>query len=269
MAYRSPVFYFYHAGRLGSARGGSFTFSSALTVGTDAQLVDGLLDTPVTLTDTLLTENGFWDQPLDGSSISQALDTAIVAGHNWNGADIFSKTLPNGLALIAQTLVSAANGVMFSFPFTLNNPYVGQTHIRVSVITNGGPEDSIVPSVTQIFLTQARQMTRGPAFNWDHPWVRSQARFETPGGVSHAWQTGDARKTFQLTWENVTGDDLQILIDLREQTAHYAHPFFFLPPDDSYDLLHVEVVDADWRQDFYGSSTPGHRITLEMREVLG
>lgn len=269
MAYRPPVFYFQNAGRLGSARRVDFLFSSALTVGTAAQLIDGLLETPVTLTDTLLTEAAFWILPLDGSAESQALDAVIVAGHNWSGADTLIRQFDSMVDLSVQTLVPVADGVLFVIPLTLNTPYSGQVGIQIALLTNGGPEDSTVPSVTQLFATQARQMTRGPAFNWEHPWVRSQARFETPGGVSLAWQTGDARKTFRLTWENVTGDDLQILIDLREQTAFYSQPFFFLPPDDTFDLMHVEVTDSDWSHDFYGSATPGHRITLTLREVLG
>ena len=197
MAYRSPVFYFYHAGRQAQYLGNAFSFSSAITVGAQEQLVDDLEGPQVTLTDALQSGAGRFDLPLDGSTESQAVDTVVIGTHNWFDTDVMVKTLPNAFDLIgANRRTTEANGTRFSIPLTQNVPYADQTQMRVSVTTTGAGTDSIVPSVGELFFTIARQMTRGPMPNWDHPWVRSQAQFETPAGVSHSWKTGTARKTF-------------------------------------------------------------------------
>lgn len=270
MAYRDPVFYFYHAARHGAALGGSFAVSSARTVGGDPQLIDSLVDAPLTLTDTLLTEVGSYTVPIDGTAISQAVDTLIVAGHNWEGADVSVLAQPSSLDLIASDpTVSVADGVAFPVALDQNVPFTSKTQLEVQITTNGGAEDSTVPSVGELFFTQARTMTRGPMPNWDHPWRRWQERLATQGGVSHAWQTGVARKTFEMTWENVSGADLTLLTDMREQTAGYAHSFWFLPPDTDYGLIQVEVAGEPLWDHAWQGSVPAHRVTLSLVEVLG
>lgn len=275
MAYQAPAFYYYHAGREGEAAGGSHT-GTAVDNANFFTVFDSRQGELLVFTNSLGSADQLVNAPVDGSTLSDAIDTIIVSGHNFQGAKVVSFGQPSVKLLITPDFtVTQANKELLIIPLTPSELPIDPTDtgIQFRVKTDGtGPIDAIVPEVSEVFFTTRHAMVKGPKINWQHPWVRSQRRFINAAGVSSTWLTGAARKTYRMTWENVTDADLTILLNLQIQTADWSHPFFFTPPDTAFPTLLMELDrESDWEQVFAAPLTAGigHEITLPLIEVLG
>ncbi len=267
MPYQNPAFYFYHGMR------------EALTVGSPtASVLDALHDGRQG--EILVFDDDFTTTPSQSVSTERpdtpeadAIDTLIIASHNLTGTVLNVQTGPTVEDLLDPNYsVAEAAGVLIIRPLT-NTQAVLPSHENINVfILQGTAAGSTVPEMGELMLTTKREMIRGPDPNWEHPWVRSQTQFTNEAGVTSTWLKGAARKRFRMTWRGLEGADRQLLFDLQAQTNDWSEPFYFQPPDTTYDTLLVELErDADWKQDFLSPLDTGttDEVTLNLIEVLG
>ena len=267
MAYRNPAFYFYHGAREALSVTGVSPASdetSALFDGRQGEVYIFGQDFTAGVSGIRVTR--------DDTPEANAISHLIVAGHNWNLAEISVFTNPTFEDMLDPNYsVTEANGTLISIPLDPVAVLPDNEIIRVQVSIGTAP-GSVVPEWTECFLTTKREMSRGPDPEWEHPWLRQQTQFTNEAGVTSTWLKGAARKRFRMTWHALEGADRQILFDLQAQTNDWSEPFYFEPPDDTYPLLLVELArDADWQQDFpapLGTGTTDE-VTLDLIEVLG
>ena len=259
MAYQSPAFYYYHALRDAT----SITNNAAIT---------GELDF---LFDSRRGEIIQWTTGLDAgaktitvqrenTAISDAVDHVILSGHNINGEDI-NIFADSGNLIDSFYTVTEANGDTIVIPFDSTD---SDAEINLRIIASASTTD---PIWSEVFFTTKHEMSRGPRPDFDTSWRRNQQRFVNDAGVSSTFLQGAARKTYTLTWEQLVGTDRQIILDMREQTSDFSNAFWFLPPDDSFPIVFVELDrDASFIQDFDNpQGGTSDRVTLSMIEVLG
>jgi hypothetical protein len=265
MAYQNPAFYFYHNARESQdARGvPAPTASSGFSLFDDRQ---GEVFAFEAMGDDILLSDRVQNATND------AVDTLIVSGHNWNGLDVRVRALIKGdegnnpQVMRALATIIEADGVPIIMPLTpaLSDPW-DEFEIKVEAPAS-------LAELTEMMFTTKRELTRGPEPNWQHPWARTQRQFLSEGGVSSTWITGANRKRYRLTWRHLVGADRQVFLDLREQSDGWSRPFFFRPPDDTYDTILMELDrDSDWVQDFDSPLDSGtsDAITMPLIEVLG
>ena len=242
MAYQAPAFYFYHAARVVQEA----TSLPAPTGTPEFRLYDDRLG-EVFQFEAATTGSCFVYTDRELTAAADAVDTIIITGHNFqsNGLDIKADAVDssdtgNTTPMLPLTTVTAADRVPIIETLT---PRSTSPHDRVQLQIEG--VTTPFPELTEIYWTTKREMVRGPEPGWEHPWVRTQRRFLSDGGVSTTWMTGPARKRFQLTWRYLEGDDRQIFLDMREQTDDWSRPFWFRPPDTTYPTLLVELDRDD------------------------
>lgn len=267
MAYQAPAFYFYHGAR--EALSVVATGESAVPF----EIHDGRQGEPFIFSTDIGTSDKQFVIERPDTPEADAIDNLIVSGHNWLGMVINVETSPTVVDLLSPNhTVVEADGTPIFVPFTATQDVLPDHENLVMDLLQGAAAGGVIPEVTEMFFTTKRTMSRGPEPNWDHPWVRAQRNFVNDSGVSSVWAKGAARKRFRLTWRHLFGDDRQIFLDMREQTNNWSEPFWFLPPDDIYDPLLVELErDSDWQQDFANPLDTGtsDAITLPLIEVTG
>jgi hypothetical protein len=202
------------------------------------------------------------------------LDTLILSGHNINGNDVTLYTNPvtldvdNWIRIAPDYTVTEANGVPIVLPLTTAS---GADRFATLTILQGSGAN-IVPEISELFLTKAHEMARGPEPGWEHSWRRTQRRFVNDAGVSSTMLLGAARKTWTFTFRGLEGADRTILQNMRTQTNDFSEPFWMRPPDTAYPHTYVELDrDSEWIQDQGNPLDQGtaDTITLPMIEVLG
>ena len=263
MAYQNPAFYFYHAAREAQ----DATFNPAGITGDVHSLWDDRQGEVVASTNT---GNVFIDVDRELTPEADAVDTMIVSGHNFAGLNIQVFAVPSGggggVPMYPSTPVAEANGVPIIVDLT-PEPTSTNDSIQLGIISS-----TTEPELTELMFTTKRELTRGPIPGWQHPWQRTQRQFTSEGGVTSTWLLGAARKRFRLTWRHLVGADRQVFLDMREQTAQWSQPFWFRPPDTTYETALYELDrDSDWQQDFDSPLDSGtsDAITMPLIEVLG
>lgn len=273
MAAQSVVFYYYHAIRAAVAAGGTFEAGSTIDNFDHSPLYDNRQGERVIWTNDLGTANQSCRGPVDGSSLSDAIDTIILSGHNCTGQTVTAKGRTSNDDLITPNhTITAADRAPVVVPLTaaIN---AADTHLQVTFISDGtGAGDAIVPELTELWLTTKHTMSKAIEAGWNHPWrAPALSGFLNQSGVSSTWLFGPARKTYRLTWDNLTGADLVILKNMRTQTDEFTAPFWMQPPDSVFPIVMVELDrDSDWEQVFEAPLNAGtqHRITLPLIEVI-
>lgn len=278
MAYRDPEFYFSNLSReIATPFGGAFTTSSAPGEN-PRRLYDGIAGFGVRDLFTFPTDLDASDKEFILTPQSPALeaewalhDTVIIAGHNAAGNDV---NVIDGAATDLlnpdHTLTAGVNVI------PLTAAYVsGATTVK---IIKGLGSGATVVSLSEVVVTRKRTLSRGPNPSWSHGWANSFTRHESPAGVSVKFPRsvaspsaplGQSQKTFKLTWEHISGADRQVFLDGRLQTSDWAHPFWFLPPDDEFDILQVEMSsDPVWRHHQTDNAGQTDTVSIELIEVL-
>lgn len=268
MAGQNPAFYFYHGMREALSIAISSPHDSDLSATFDGRQGEVY----AFATDFAAGDLKFIDTERPNTPAADAIDHLIIAGHNWNDADLQVFTLPTVVFLLGTTPVTVANGELLIVPLTQTQDVLPDHEILRFQLLDGSAPGAVVPEMTEFFYTTKRIMTRGPEPGWDHPWLRSQIQFSNESGVTSTWLKGSARKRFKLTWRHLSGADRQIMFDLREQTNDWSEPFYFQPPDDIYPTLLMELArDSEWTQDFLDPLSTGttDEVTLDLIEVKG
>ncbi len=269
MAYQNPAFYFYHGAREALSIAGFAPHSQVF----DA-IHDGRQGEPYFFaTDFAAADFKVFEIERSDTPAADAIDTIIISGHNWTGANLGVTVSPTPVdLLIPVRAVTEAAGVPIFVTLTSTQVVAGGHEFMRLDVLDGTAPGTTVPEATEIFFTTKREMSRGPDPNWEHPWLRQQTQFTNEAGVTSTWLKGAARKLFSMTWRGLEGADRQLLFDLQAQTNDWSEPFWFQPPDDTYETLLVELErDADWTQDFLSPLDTGttDEVTLELIEVLG
>lgn len=275
MAYRAPSFYFFNLGR-------EVGISNILIEPAVTQLAHPTFDGRQG--ELFQFEDSFGanatkrlEYALDTSVPEHHLiDTVIISGHNMNGNDLqIVSRVPGTEIVYGPTEVVEANGELILAEFTPGTP--DRDELAVEFIQGSGSSLNIT-EYTEVFASikrtpgGANPVRGGPEFNWNHSWERTQRDFLNDAGVSSTLLLGAARKTWNLTWRNMTGTDRQIFLDMREQTSDWAHPFWFLPPDDAFPIQFVKMnANPQFIQDFINPGLAGvsDSITLPMIQVIG
>ncbi len=267
MANQDLILFYYNAGRAGVEAGGSLA-GRAVDNADRTSAIDGRQGEILLAAVDLGTLNFFVEFPLEQNALSDAIDTVIVSGHNFTGANLSAFGDPSSTSLVPGTsTITEASRETIRVALTVA-PDSGDTSVQV-FFASTGPEDAIIPELTEIFLTTAHTIQR-PLPGWDHGTRQAQQRFDNQSGGSSTWLLGRARQLYRFTWDNLTGADLTILENLRPQTNDFTEPFWLQPPDDSFPLVMVEIDrDSDWQQMFEAplASGLGHRVTLPLIEV--
>ncbi len=267
MSAQAVAFYTYHGFRESAAVAAGGSAISAIE-----PLYDGRLGELTFYSNSLGVSAGSIRPVLEQNALSDAIDTVIIAGHNFQGAEIVVHGQPSVTAHVPpEYVVTETNRTPIKVPLTVAIDPT-DTSLQVRVRTDGtGPVDAIVPQMTELWITTKHEMAKRPAPGWTAPWRRATQRFVNQDGVASTWMFGPARQTFRLTWEDLAGADLTILENMRAQTRDYTEPFWLQPPDDTMaPLIYVELDrDSDWEQVFEAplNSGLGHRITLPLIEV--
>lgn len=272
MAIQPVAFFYYHLFRESIARGNVLTNSAGVEPATAYPLHDSRQGETVRYTGDLAAGNKTVQCPYDNSNpLETALDTVIISGHNFPLHEVLVDANTPAFDLLTPNH-TVTEAIRDPIVIALDTPIPTsiQDSIKVGIIDTAAGDSSIFPEWSEVWVTQRHTMTDPPVSGWDHSWRWSQTRFVNQSGVTSTWLTGAARKTYRLTWENVTGADLVILENMRDQSDDFTQPFWMLPPDDAFPILLVEMDrDSDWEQVFLAPLTAGlaHRITLPLIEV--
>lgn len=274
MAYQAPAFYFYHAARVSGLLDPANITTAPTDVGiSKSPLYDSRQGELYTPTLEIQAVNHDTNIDITGDTISNLVDTILFTGGNFEGNAVACFSYPTTIGVDANTLLAIT---------TVPGPF--EKVVKLDLTATPGTDDFItfrinpgvgptgfIPTVSEVWFSQERAMERGPDPGWDHPWVRSQNRFNTPGGVTSTWKTGGDRKRYNMTWNSLAGADRQILLDMRDQTDGWTQPWFFRPPDTEYPIVKVELDrDANWKNDIDDPLTAGttDEVTLNMIESL-
>lgn len=269
MAYQNPAFYFYN-----HLRATLDASTSPTNQGDLFALYDSRLGELFAFDTDLAASTKHIIADLNQTAESNAIDTLIISGANCPGNEmrVLSYPVTFGVDVVAR-------GPELVVPTPVPEPIVyeldsdfGTDDVLSLRVRTGSGSGAVFLEYSEVMFTTKRELTRGPNPGWDHPWQRTQNRFESPGGVTSTWQTGPARKRYTLTWSHLFGADRQIFLDMREQTNDWADPFWFLPPDDIYPIVFMELDrDSQWTQDHGNPLDSGtsDEVTLPLIEVLG
>lgn len=271
MAYRNPAFYIFHE------------FPDATTI-TEINAPDS--GSKGLLYDYRQLERAQWNatnplaveykttRPEITTGVYQRIDTCILpAGTDfsdatstfsvWTADDLaFTTGVVNHVnavsltgALIVEAFASAASST--------SKPYA--RIVLASTVLSAA-------SIGEIWITEKREMSRGPAANWDISSRSHSTTMTSMGGVDSSRITGASLKTFRLRW-NVLGDaDLAIIDDLLSE-AGTALPFYFTPPDDRYPEVMLCKLSREpqirQQRGNPAASDPSYEVQLDLIEVAG
>jgi hypothetical protein len=271
MAYRNPVFYIFHE------------FTTAVTI-TESNAPDA--GAKGNLWDYRQDERAHWDaanplaveykstRPSITTGVYQELDTAILpAGTDFSdAASTFSIWTADDLAFTADVVnhVSAEAVPSALLVESFLNASASSTHeyLRIVLASVG----SSTADIGEIWLSQKREMSRGPDPGWDISSRSHKNDFTSMAGIDSSRITGPSVSTFRLAWNSLSGTDLDVIDDLLE-LAGTARPFYFTPPDTRYPEVMLCRLSRDpqlrQQRSNPGVSGPAYEVTLDLIEVAG
>jgi hypothetical protein len=127
-------------------------------------------------------------------------------------------------------------------------------------------------SVGELYISEKREMSRGPDPGWDISSRSHSNEMTSYAGVDSSRITGPSVRTFRLKWEALGDADMAIIDDLILY-AGTALPFYFTPPDTRYEevILCKLARSPQMSQQRLNPSATGnaYELQLDLIEVSG